>query len=119
MVYDKNNVFAKILLKEIPCKLVYEDQYVMSFHDINPEAPVHVLVIPKQEVASFEDLVECGNEALGNFFKSVDAVVKTLSLSKDGFRAVFNHGKNGLQTVPHFHLHLLGGEELSSVLNRR
>ncbi|MBN9542353.1 MAG: HIT domain-containing protein [Alphaproteobacteria bacterium] len=112
MLYDPNNVFAKILRKELPCKKVYEDDYVLSFYTLEPKAPVHVLVIPKVEAVSFHEFC-AGNdpEYIGNFFKSVRKTVDMLDLP-NGYRIVANTGKDSGQTVFHFHVHIIGGKIL-------
>jgi histidine triad (HIT) family protein len=120
MSYDKNNVFAKMLRGEIPCKKVYEDQFCLAFHDLHPAAPIHVLVIPKGEYVSFDDM--CSNAShnyIAGFFKGVQATLDVLDLSgreKDGYRIITNCGPHGSQTVNHFHVHILGGRKLGSLL---
>ena len=119
MAYDPNNIFAKILRKEIPCDPVYEDEYVLAFNDIHPKAPVHVLVIPK---GPFESLTEFSQEALPEevtaFFRAVGAIVDKLGLEKGGYRAIANTGLNGGQEVPHFHMHILAGKPLGPMIGR-
>ncbi len=111
MNYDQNNIFAKIMRGEIPCKKVYEDEYCFAFHDIQPAAPVHVLVLPKGEYISFHDFSEkAGVEQVGNFFKSVQKIASILGVEKGGYRTIFNTGKDASQTVFHFHVHILAGK---------
>ena len=105
--YDRNNVFAKILRGELPCKKVYEDDLVLAFHDINPEAPVHVLVIPKGEFVSFDDFASSDYD-IAKFFKVVREVAHKLGLDVGGYRIVTNHGRSAGQVVYHFHVHILG-----------
>lgn len=116
MTYDKNNVFAKILRGEIPNNTVHEDEYVLAFHDIAGAAPVHVLVIPKGEYASFHDFAQAPAEVVAGFFASVRKVAEKLNLPADGYRLITNHGHNGSQSVAHFHVHVLGGKQLGGLL---
>ena len=117
MTYDKNNIFAKILRGEIPNKTVFEDADVLAFHDISAAAPVHVLVVPKGEYVSFHDFMAkaCAEEVAG-FFSRVRMVAEKLGLTQDGYRLIMNHGFNGSQSVPHFHVHILGGKQLGGLL---
>ena len=109
---EEETIFEKILKKEIACQLVYEDEFVIGFHDVNPQAPVHVLVIPKQKIVSFKNLSECDANLIGEYVKRVSLVAKKLGLNKDGYRVVFNHGKNGGQTVDYIHAHILGERKM-------
>lgn len=119
MAYDSNNIFAKILRGEIPCKKVYEDEYVLAFHDIDPKAPVHVLVIPKGEYVSIVDFGEKASaEAVQGFFAAVSKIAKDLGIEESGFRSIANTGLNGGQEVPHFHLHLLGGAKIGPMVSK-
>ena len=114
MSYDSNNVFAKILRKEIPCKGIYEDQSVLAFYDINPKATIHALVITKAAYQNFSDLITNGKpDEINGFLTGILATVKALNLDQDGYRIVMNTGKNSGQEVPHLHAHILGGEKLS------
>ncbi len=115
-MYDLENVFAKILRGEIPCKEVYQDEVCLAFHDAYPKAAVHVLVIPKDEVVSFSDFAQLGAERVGAFFRAVQQVVAELGLEEDGYRLVTNHGQDANQEVPHFHVHILGGQNLGGLL---
>lgn len=116
MQYDKNNIFARILRGEIPCKKVYEDSFSLSFHDIQPSAKVHVLVVPKFEATSFHDFVALApSDFISGFFKSVQKVAEQLGLEQGGYRVIYNHGKNASQTVFHFHVHIMGGEQLKAM----
>jgi histidine triad (HIT) family protein len=114
MTYDPNNIFAKILRKDIPAKIVYEDDYCLAFPDINPKSPIHILVIPK---GSYTDLYHFSAEAspqeIEGFFRGLAKVAKQFGLSETGFRSIANTGKDGGQEVPHFHVHLLGGRTQS------
>lgn len=117
MAYDPDNIFAKILRGEIPCKRVYEDQWALAFHDINPLAPVHVLVIPKGEYASMDDFTaKASQEEIGGFFKAVGETARRLGLSADGYRFLANIGRNANQEVAHLHIHIFGGAPLGRML---
>lgn len=117
--YDPNNVFAKILRGEIPCKKVYEDEYVLAFNDIAPQAPVHILVIPKGSYVSIGDFgTKASAEEIKAFFEAVSRIAEEQGLSGDGFRTITNTGLNGGQEVPHFHLHILGGRRLGPMLSK-
>lgn len=106
-MYDNTNIFAKIIRKEIPCKLVYEDDTVMAFHDINPRATTHVLVIPKVESETFSDFAKNNrDEMLSNFFKKVNDIACDV-LKLQNFRLQINNGANSGQEVFHFHVHIL------------
>lgn len=117
MKYDKNNIFARILRKEIPASIIYEDDYAIAFHDIAPKAPVHILVIPKGEFVSFYDFAEKASpELMQGFNKAIHQVIKDFDLQKEGFRILSNHGVNGGQEVPHFHIHIFGGRPLGRMI---
>jgi len=107
--YDRNNIFARILRGEAPCTKVYEDEHVLAFNDINPRAPVHVLVVPKGEYVSIADFTEqAPAETIAGFWRAVVRTARQLGVD-DGFRIVSNHGPDGGQLVFHFHVHLVGG----------
>ena len=113
-MYDKNNIFAKILRKDIPCEPVYEDDKVFFFNDIHPQAKIHVLGIPKLEVIDFTDFILNANKSfVEHFFSKVYCVVKNLGIEKTGFKIITNNGKDANQEIPHFHIHILGGEKLN------
>ena len=115
--YDPNNIFAKILRGEIPCNKVYEDDFVLAFNDIHPQAPVHILVIPKGSYVSISDFgAKASAEEIKAFFDAVSKIAEEKGLSGDGFRTITNAGLNGGQEVPHFHLHILGGCRLGPML---
>lgn len=117
MSYDENNIFAKILRGEIPCDKVYEDDHVLAFRDIAPQAAVHVLVIPKGAYVSIEDFgAKAVAEEIKAFFAAVSKIASEQGLSEKGFRSIANTGDYGGQEVPHFHLHLLGGQKLGAML---
>lgn len=117
MQYNFNNIFAKILRKEIPCDIVYESEHALAFKDINPQAKVHVLVIPKGFYVNIEHFSSnASNQEIIDFMKTVSEVCKITGVSTEnegnGFRCVANSGKDGFQEVPHFHFHIMGGEPL-------
>jgi len=116
MAYDTKNVFAKILRGEIPCQRVYEDEHVLAFKDIFPKAPVHILVIPKGEYASFMEFsTHASQDEVANFFAAIAKIVKALKLPESGFRLVVNNGPDSGEEVPHFHMHILGGKRLGGM----
>lgn len=106
-------IFCKIVNGEIPSKKVYEDENVLAFYDISPEAPVHVVVIPKQHIQSVNDLNEDNLEIVSQIFKAINKIVIELGIADSGYRIVNNCGKDGGQTVNHLHFHLLGGRSLN------
>ncbi|MBV1832088.1 histidine triad nucleotide-binding protein [Komagataeibacter sp. AV436] len=115
--YDPQNVFARILRGELPCRKVYEDEYALAFHDIAPKAPIHVLVIPKGAYVSFADFSAQASEAeIAGFIRAVGKVARDLGLEAPGYRLVSNTGIEGGQEVPHFHVHLFGGRPLGAML---
>ena len=108
-IYDPNNVFAKILRGELPCSKVYENEHALAFNDISPQAPVHVLVIPKGQYVSMDDFSEHATlEEIVGFTKAVGETARILGLAENGYRTVTNIGHDGLQEVPHLHTHILG-----------
>ena len=120
MAYDPDNVFAKILRGEVPCDKVYESEHALAFRDIHPQAPVHVLVIPKGAYVSMDDFAEqAGPEEISGFFRDVATVARRLGVHDDGYRLLANHGANAHQEVPHFHVHIFGGRRLGPMLVRR
>jgi diadenosine tetraphosphate (Ap4A) HIT family hydrolase len=115
--YDKGNIFARILRGEIPCTKVFENEYALAFQDINPQAPVHVLVIPKTAYVSFADFAaEAPPPTVAGFFKTVALVAKSLNLDEPGYRLLANTGYDAHQEVPHFHVHIFGGRALGPML---
>ena len=117
--YDDSNIFARILRGEIPSKTVYEDEWALAFHDINPQAPVHVLIIPKGKYCSFADFSAAASEAeIVGFTRAVGAVTRQLGLEAPGYRILANLGEHGGQEVPHFHVHLFGGRPLGRMVPR-
>ena len=118
--YDDQNVFARILRGEIPCRKVYEDQWALAFHDIAPKAPVHVLVIPKDRYVSFADFsAKASDGQIGGFFRAVGEVAKQLGLEAPGYRVLTNVGEHAGQEVPHFHVHIFAGAALGPMLQSR
>ena len=117
MAYDSDNIFARILRGELPCDKVYEDHHTLAFRDINPQAPKHILVIPK---GSYTDINDFGARATEDeftaFFRAVSAIAEQEGMAADGFRSVANTGDHAHQEVPHFHLHLLAGTSLGPQL---
>jgi len=113
-MYDSDNIFAKILRGEMDCEKIYEDDDVLAFKDKFPDAPVHVLVVPKGEYVSFDDFsAKAGAEVIGKFFEKVAKIARDeLGLMENGYRIVSNIGDHGCQFVPHFHVHILGGAKL-------
>lgn len=117
MAYDSNNIFARILRGEIPCRKVYEDEFALAFHDIAPAAPVHVLVLPKGEYISFDDFMAAAPQDLvAGFFSAIKKVAGELGVAENGYRLITNHGTDASQTVHHFHVHILGGKPLGELL---
>lgn len=119
MAYDDGNIFARILRGEIPCKKVHEDAHALAFHDINAQAPVHVLVIPKGSYVSFADFsAQASADEIAGFFQAVGKVARDLGVEADGYRLLANHGPDAHQEVPHFHVHILAGRPLGPMLTR-
>ena len=113
-MYDENNIFAKIIRGEIPCDKVYEDDDVLFFKDINPIAKIHVLGIPKSQCVDFSDFISKNTTIkISEFFKKIDLVIEKLGITKDGYKVISNSGINGGQEVPHFHIHILGGQKIN------
>ena len=117
MSYDKNNIFAKILRGEIPCKKVCEDEYSLAFQDINPQAPVHILVIPKGEYRSLQEFtINANDHEIASFMRIVSQVANDFDIVKSGYRILANNGEDANQEVPHFHVHVLGGKNLGRMI---
>ena len=122
MSYDKNNIFAKILRGEIPCKKIYEDEFVLSFYDINPQKKVHALVIPKGEYVNLDDFSSKASEKeIAGLIRVVWIVAKKIGVSDEvkgsGYRSLVNVGENGGQEVPHLHFHIFGGEKVGKMVS--
>ena len=105
-------IFSKIIRKEIPARIVYEDDRVLAFHDVAPQAPVHVLVIPKRPIASLDALDDADRELIGELMLVISRLARELGIAEAGYRVVTNCGDQGGQTVDHLHFHLLGGRAL-------
>ena len=120
MSYDKNNIFAKILRKEIPCKKIFENNHILSFHDINPQKKIHALIIPKGEYINLDDFnTRASDEEIVALSKAITEVSKILGISSDtgkGYRALTNLDDDGGQEVPHLHFHLFGGEKIGKMV---
>ena len=117
--YDDSNIFAKILRKELPAKTVYEDEWALAFHDINPLAPVHILVIPKGPYVSWDDFTaKASDDELAGFVRAVGKVARDQQLVVQGYRLLANTGKRAGQEVPHLHVHIFGGQPLGPMLAR-
>ncbi len=117
MSYDPDNIFAKILRGEIPCDKVYEDEFTLAFNDINPQAPTHVLVIPKGAFVSMDDFTaRADTEMIAGLFQAVGRVARELGLEKAGYRILANSGADAHQEVPHLHIHIFAGRPLGPML---
>ena len=120
MSYDDKNIFAKILRGEIPCTKIYEDDYVLSFYDINPQKKIHALVIPKGKYIDLDDFSSnASSEEIVGLLKGINIVAKKLKISVDtgkGYRALANISEDGGQEVPHLHFHLFGGEKIGKMV---
>ena len=120
MNYDDQNIFAKILRSEIPCNKIYEDDFIFSFYDINPQKKIHALVIPKGKYIDFDDFsLKASSEEMVGLLKGINKVAKKLGISTEmgkGYRALANIGDHGGQEVPHLHFHLFGGENVGKMV---
>ena len=120
MIYDKNNIFAKILRKEIPCKKIFENEHVLSFYDVNPQKKIHALVIPKGKYIDLDDFsLNASPEEIVGLLKGINKVAKKLGISTEvgkGYRALVNISQHGGQEVPHLHFHLFGGENVGKMV---
>ena len=115
--YDDSNIFARILRGEIPNKTVYEDEWALAFHDINPQAPIHILVIPKGHYVSWDDFSEHASEAeIAGFIRAVGHVARAAGLPTPGYRLLANIGGHGHQEVAHLHVHIFGGKQMGAML---
>ena len=120
MNYDDNNIFAKILRKEIPCEAIYEDEFVLAFHDVNTQKKIHFLVIPKGNYVNLDDFSSnADSKEIVGLIKGINIVAKKLGISSDigkGYRALANISEHGGQEVPHLHFHLFGGEKVGKMV---
>ena len=122
MTYDKNNIFAKILRREIPCKKIYEDEYVLAFYDINPQKKIHALVVSKGEYVNLDDFSsKASDKEISGLIKGISLVAKKIGVSDEvkdgGYRSLVNIGENGGQEVPHLHFHIFGGEKVGKMVS--
>ena len=121
MKYDDNNIFAKILRGEIPCKKIYEDEYVLSFHDINPQKKIHALVIPKGKYINLDHFTKnASDKEITGFIKGISVVSNKLGISSylgAGYRTLSNISEDGGQEVPHLHFHIFGGEKVGKMVS--
>ena len=120
MSYDDNNIFAKILRGEIPCNKIYEDDFVLSFYDINPQKKIHALIIPKGKYVDLDDFnTKASDKEIVGLIKGISIVAKKLGISVDvgkGYRTLANTSDHGGQEVPHLHFHLFGGEKVGRMV---
>ncbi|HUT49354.1 MAG TPA: histidine triad nucleotide-binding protein [Alphaproteobacteria bacterium] len=117
MAYDKDNIFARILRGEIPCDKVHEDDHTLAFRDINPQTPVHVLVIPKGAYTGMDDFAANASEAeIVAFVRAIGLVAGQMGLVEDGYRFLANNGADANQEVPHLHVHIFGGKPLGRMI---
>ena len=122
MTYDTNNIFAKILRGEIPCKKIYENEYILAFHYINPQKKVHALVVPKGEYINLDDFSsKASDQEITGLIKGISIVAKKIGVSDEvkggGYRTLVNVGENGEQEVPHLHFHIFGGEKVGKMVS--
>jgi histidine triad (HIT) family protein len=122
MKYDKNNIFAKILRGEIPCKKIYENEHVLAFFDINPQKKIHALIIPKGKYVNLDDFSSQASEKeIVGLIKGINIVAKKIGVSEEvkggGYRSLVNVGENGGQEVAHLHFHIFGGEKIGKMVS--
>ena len=116
MIYDDNNIFANIINKKVSTDIIMESEYAIAFNDIAPQAPIHILIIPKGKYTKYDDFLnKASKEEIYDFFMLVNQLVKTNDLEDSGYRLISNAGKNGNQEVPHLHFHLLAGQNLGKM----
>lgn len=114
-----STIFSKIIAKEIPADIVYEDELVLAFKDISPQAPVHILIVPKKEIATANDVTADDERALGRMFLAAAKIASEQGIAEDGYRLMINCNEHGGQEVFHLHMHLLGGRSLGPMLAKR
>lgn len=118
MMYNKENVFAKIIGKNLPAAIIYEDEQILAFKDIAPVAPVHIIVIPKNEYIDYADFISKASiDEIKHFFAKLSDIANEAGLDKDGYRLITNKGEKSGQTIFHFHFHIIGGEKLIGLIN--
>ena len=119
MAYDPNNIFARILRGELPCRKVFENEHVLAFHDIHPQTPVHILVIPKGAYLSLDDFSAKASEGeIAAFIRALGQIARDHGVADSGYRILANHGVHAHQEVPHFHVHIFGGRLLGRMISR-
>jgi histidine triad (HIT) family protein len=119
MSYDESNIFARILRGELPATKVYEDEHVLAINDIHPQAPVHILVMPKGKYVSFADFSENASDAeIAAFTRAIGRIAREAGVATSGYRLILNHGPDSLQEVPHLHAHILGGRVIGPLTAR-
>jgi histidine triad (HIT) family protein len=119
MAYDPNNIFARILRGELPCRKVFENEHVLAFHDIHPQTPVHILVIPKGAYLSLDDFSAKASEGeIAAFIRALGRIARDHGVADSGYRILANHGVHAHQEVPHFHVHIFGGRLLGRMISR-
>ena len=119
MAYDPNNIFARILRGEIPCKRVHESKHALAFHDIHPQSPVHVLVIPKGPYESMEDFsAKASDDEIADFIRAVGETARKVGVVDSGYRILANNGANANQEVPHLHIHIFAGRKLGRMIDK-
>ncbi|MBE2898454.1 purine nucleoside phosphoramidase [Pasteurellaceae bacterium 20609_3] len=112
----EETIFSKIIRKEIPAKIVYQDELVTAFHDISPQAPTHILIIPNKLIPTVNDVTEQDEQALGHLFVVAAKIAKEKGIAEDGYRLIVNCNRHGGQEVFHIHMHLVGGQPLGPML---
>lgn len=119
MAYDPDNVFARILRGELPCRKVFEDEHVLAFHDIHPQTPVHILVIPKGNYVSLDDFAERASaEEMAALVRALGKIARAQGVAVTGYRVLANHGDHAHQEVPHLHFHIFGGRRLGRMISK-
>ncbi|MBV9521673.1 MAG: HIT domain-containing protein [Alphaproteobacteria bacterium] len=119
MAYDPNNIFARILRGEVPCRKAFEDAHVLAFHDIAPQAPTHILVIPKGEYVSLDDFSEHASDTeIAAFLRALGQIARDHGAADTGYRILANHGRDAHQEVPHFHVHIFAGRDLGRMIGK-
>jgi histidine triad (HIT) family protein len=119
MAYDDNNIFARILRREIPSTIIYEDEHVFAINDINPQAPIHILVMPKGKYVSFDDFSERASDAeIAALTRATGKIARDAGVGDTGYRLLLNHGPHSHQEVPHLHIHILGGRPMGPLVVR-